>query len=178
LINPKENLVKKLIVLVLSALAWLSCGDRAQAQAAPKPDDPHLISNQDLDLMRQDIRSHKKQLIAQNLKLSDAEATKFWPVYDKYVAELVRINDKKFGLIQTYADQYATMTDDQAISFAKQWTELDTQISQLRQKYVPIFAQVLNGRNTATFIQMDRRITMMIELQISSKMPLVQNSQN
>ena len=166
--------MKKSIAFVLSALACMSCGDRAAAQAAPKSDDTHLISNQDIDLMRQDIRSHKKQLIAMNLKLSDAEATKFWPIYDKYVAELVTINDKKFGLIQTYADQYATMTDDQALSFARQWTEMDTQISQLRQKYVPIVAQVLSGRNTATFIQMDRRITMMVELQISSKMPLVQ----
>ena len=31
--------------------------------------------------MRKDIRSQKKQLIAQNVKLTDAEATKFWPIY-------------------------------------------------------------------------------------------------
>jgi hypothetical protein len=167
--------VKKLIPVVALAVACMACGDRAQAQAAPKSEDQHVISSQDLDLMRQDIRSHKKQLIAQNLKLTDAEATKFWPVYDKYVAELVKINDKKFALIQSYADQYATMTDAQALGFAKQWTDMDTQISALRQRYVPIFSEVLSGRNTATFIQLDRRITMMIELQMASKMPLVQN---
>jgi len=166
--------VKKLIPLVALAVACVAYGDRAQAQAAPKPDEQHLISNQDIELMRQDIRSHKKQLIAQNLKLTDAEATKFWPVYDKYVAELVKINDKKFATIQTYADQYATVTDAQALDFAKQWTAYDTQIAALRQKYVPIIAEVLSGRNTATFIQLDRRITMMVEMQVASKMPLVQ----
>jgi hypothetical protein len=166
--------MKKSIALVLSVLALMSFSDRAHAQAAPKSEDKHAISNQDLDLMRQDIRSHKKQIVAQNLKLSDAEATKFWPIYDKYTADLVRINDKKFGLIQSYADQYDTMTDEQAITFAKQWLEMDTGVSQLREKYVPIVSQVLTGRNTATFFQIDRRISMMVDLQISSKMPLVQ----
>jgi hypothetical protein len=167
--------VKKSIVFALSALAFMSCGDRAHAQAAPKSDDQHVISDQDIELMHTEIRSHKKQLVAQNLKMSDAEATKFWPVYDKYVAELIKINDKKFGLIQTYADQYATMTDEQALSFARQWTAMDTAVSQLREKYVPLVAHVLTGRNTATFIQLDRRMTMMIELQVASKMPLVEN---
>jgi hypothetical protein len=54
--------------------------------------------------MRKDIRSQKKQLVAQNLKLTDAEATKFWPIYDRYTAELVKINDKKYATIQEYAD--------------------------------------------------------------------------
>ena len=166
--------MKKLVPLVAFAVACVACGGRVHAQAAPKSEEQHVISNQDLDLLRQDIRSHKKQLIAQNLKLTDAEATKFWPVYDKYVAELIKINDKKFALIQNYADQYATITDAQAVTFAKQWTDYDTQIAALRQKYVPIVAEVLSGRNTATFIQLDRRITMMVELQMASKMPLVQ----
>src|SRR5262249_27280364 len=45
--------------------------------------------------------------------------------------------------------------------------------NQLRQKYVPIVAKVLDGRKTATFIQLDRRIAMMLELQVASQMPLV-----
>ena len=113
-------------------------------------------------------------MIAANLKLTDAEATKFWPVYDQYTAELVKLNDKKFGVIQNYADNWGTMTDEQASLFLRQWLDVDTAITQLRQKYVPIVSQVLNGRKTATFFQLDRRISMMIDLQLSSQMPLVQ----
>jgi hypothetical protein len=35
--------------------------------AAASAQDQHVICTQDLDLLRQDIRSHRKQLIAQNL---------------------------------------------------------------------------------------------------------------
>jgi len=48
----------------------------------------HVISNQDIDLLRKDLRSQRKQLIAANLKLTDTEAAKFWPVYDQYIVEL------------------------------------------------------------------------------------------
>jgi len=167
--------VKRLLIVVVIIGAWIWCGARAKAQTAvPAADTQHVISNKDLDLLRKDIRSQKKQLTAANLNLTDAEATKFWPIYDQYTADLAKINDKKFALIQDYADHWGTMTDEQSLSFLGQWLEMDTAIMQLGQKYVPMVKQVLNGRKTATFFQLERRISMMIDLQLSSQMPLVQ----
>jgi hypothetical protein len=40
------------------------------------------VSEQDIQLMRSDVRSVKKQIIAANMQLTDAQAEKFWPVYD------------------------------------------------------------------------------------------------
>jgi hypothetical protein len=165
--------VKNLFAVVVIAVALMVGGGRVNAQTPPPSESKNVISSQDLDLLRQDLRSMRKQLIAQNLKLTDTEATKFWPVYDKYTAELVKINDKKYALIQSYADQWPAMSDEQALTFAGQWVEMDTLISQLRQKYVPIVSQVLTGRNTATFFQLDRRISMMIDLQLAARMPVV-----
>lgn len=67
---------------------------------------PTTVTDRDMNLMRSDIRSQKKQLIASNLKLTDAEATKFWPVYDQYTNELIKINDQKFALIKQYAQNW------------------------------------------------------------------------
>lgn len=166
---------KVLAVILVGGLSALS-GINAGAQATPSKDNTvHVISDQDVNLLRKDIRSKRKQLVAANLKLTDTEAAQFWPVYDKYVAELITINDKKFGIIQNYADNWGTMTNDQALLFSRQWLDLDIQTSQLRQKYVPIVAKVLDGKKTATFFQLDRRIAMMLDLQVSSQMPLVQD---
>ena len=54
--------------------------------------------------------------MAANLKLSDTEATKFWPVYDRYAADLIKINDQRYALIREYADHWGIMTNDQALS--------------------------------------------------------------
>ena len=155
--------------------AGLLIGPRTSAQtAAPQENTQHVISDQDLDLLRKDLRSQRKQLIAANLKLTDDEATKFWPVYDQYVSELISINDRKFAVIQEYADNWGKLTNEQALSFVRRWLDADIEIAQLRQKYVPIVSKVLDGRKSATFFQLYRRNAKMNELQLSSRMPLVQ----
>jgi hypothetical protein len=51
---------------------------------------------------------------------------------------------------------------------------LDEALAQLRIKYVPIVNKVLPGTKTATFFQIDRRLTGLIDLQLTSEIPLVQ----
>jgi hypothetical protein len=167
------------MAVILIGGAWMLSAVTARAQAAPQNESAaRPISNQDLDLLRKDLRSKRKQLIAANLKLNEIEAAKFWPVYDQYIAELITINDKKFGLIQEYADNWGKMTNDQSLLFTRNWLDMDIAISQLRQKYVPMVAKVLEGTKTATFFQLDRRIAMMMDLQVSSQMPLVQEQES
>jgi len=170
--------VKKLMAVVLIWGSWMLSGATALAQTTPIGDGTnHVISDQELNLLRKDLRSQRKQLIASNLILTEAEAVKFWPVYDQYMTELIAINDKKFGLIQNYADNWAKLTNEQSLSFIRQWLDMDIATAQLRQKYVPIVSKVLDGKKTATFFQLDRRIAMMIDLQLSSQMPLAQEHQ-
>src|SRR6201987_3540517 len=163
------------MTVVLMGTSWMLAGPTASAQqTTPQESTTHVISNQDLNLLQQDLRSKRKQLVAANLKLTDTDAKKFCPVYDQYMTELIAINDRKFGLIQEYADNWGKLTNDQSLLFARNWLEMDIEITQLRQHYVPIVAKVLDGKKTTTFFQLDRRIAMMLELQVSSKMPLVQ----
>ena len=132
------------------------------------------VTDQDIDLMRKDVRSQKKQVIAANMKLTDKEAEQFWPVYDQYTAELVKINDQKYAAIKEFANSYDTLTDDQADKLAKQALGVDQSVAQLRLKYMPTFQKVISGKKTALFMQLDRRLVMMIDLQLSSVIPLVQ----
>jgi hypothetical protein len=174
----RRAIVKKLMAVVLMGASWMLGGQTASAQNTPPQESTtHVIKDQDLKLLRQDLRSKRKQLIAANLKLTDTEATKFWTVYDQYVMELIAINDKKFGLIQEYADNWGKLTNEQSLLFTRNWLDMDIATAQLRQKYVPIVAKVLDGRKTATFFQLDRRIAMMMELQVSSQLPLVQEQE-
>jgi len=170
--------VKKLLAVTLIGAACTLSATTAHAQALPQTESStHAISDQEIDLLRKDLRAKRKQLIAANLKLNDVEAAKFWPVYDQYIADLIAINDRKFALIQEYADNYGKLTNDQCLLFTRNWLDMDIAISQLRQKYVPMVAKVLDGKKTATFFQLDRRIAMMMDLQMSSQMPLVQEQE-
>ena len=133
-----------------------------------------VISDQQMDLMRKDLRSEKKKVIAANMNLTGTEAEKFWPIYDAYTAETVKINDQKYALIKKYAQDYGHMTDQQAEDYVKGLVGLDQSGSNLRLRYWPKFRQVVSGGKTALFFQMDRRINNMIDIQLSSQIPLVE----
>jgi hypothetical protein len=156
----------------------MACSGMVSAQTTAAPaaadKDVHVVSTQDLDMLRKDIRSQKKQLLAQNLTLSDADATKFWPIYDQYVADLSKVKDKQYSMFQDYADHFGTMSDEQANSLIKQLLDADVGATQLRAKYLPIVSKAIGGKKAASWAQLDRRIQMMVDLQLSSRTPLVQ----
>jgi hypothetical protein len=139
--------------------------------------DNTAITNQQLALLRRDIRSIKKQLIAANLTLTDSEATKFWQVYEQYSVDMGKINDSRTAIIKEYSDEYGTLTDDRADNLIRRWLDTDIEQTKLRQGYVPIFRTVLPGKKAATFFQLDRRISTMIDVQLTSQLPLAQSQE-
>ena len=149
--------------------------DPSSQPAAAASGNAEAFTNQQFALLLKDIRSIKKQVIAANLTLTDSEATKFWPVYEQYSAEFGKINDTRAALVKEYSDVYGTQTDEQADSLVRRWLDADIAAAQLRQKYVPIFRKVLPGTKAATFFQLDRRISMMIDIQLTSQLPLMQS---
>jgi len=131
------------------------------------------VRDANIQLMRADIRSERKKVVAANMPLTETEAVKFWPVYDRYIAETIKVNDARYALIKEYARIHQTMTDAQANDFIKHWVALDGDNTQLRLKYIPEFEKVISPKKTAMFFQIDRRLGMMIELQLASQVPLV-----
>jgi hypothetical protein len=174
--------VKKTAFAIIAFIALSVVGStRVTAQsaasqpAATASGGTDAFSDQQMALLRKDIRTIKKQLIAANLTLTDGQATKFWPVYEQYSAEFGKINETRSAVIKEYANGYGQLTDEQADNLIRRWLDTDISAAQLRQKYVPIFRQVLPGKQAATFFQLDRRISMMIDVQLTSQLPLVQS---
>jgi hypothetical protein len=55
-------------------------------------------------MLKNNLRSQKKQIVAANMDLTSAEAEKFWPVYDRYVADFAKIYNTKIALFQEYLE--------------------------------------------------------------------------
>ena len=145
----------------------------APASAAKSNASAEEVNDAYIDMMRSDIRADRKKIVAANMPLTEAEATRFWPLYDRYIAETIKVNDSRYALIKEYAQNHDSMTDEQADSFIKRWLALDADNAQLRLKFIPEFEKVVSRKKTAVFFQIDRRVSMMIELQLASQIPLV-----
>jgi D-alanyl-D-alanine dipeptidase len=168
---------KTLVVLaLLGAMSVLSQPIFAQAAAQTAPaasasSDASL--DQDVKWLRADVQAGKKKIVAENLTLTPDQATKFWPLYDQYAAAVAKIGDTRVALIKEYAASYDTMTPAQANSFMQKASAIDQQFTATRLKYVPIFEKAISAKQTALWFQIDRRLDLLINLQLAGNIPVV-----
>jgi hypothetical protein len=163
-------------VLILTGALFLPGTTLAQPAQPAKPTQDSstpTVTDQDIQLLREDIRSQRKQIIAANMQLTDTEATKFWPVYDAYMVEVRKNADARVALIKEYAQNYNTMTDAQALSLVNRWGAVDQSFINTRVQWMPKFEAVLPGKKAALYFQLDRRVGMIIDLQMMSLIPLI-----
>ena len=161
----------KLFVLTISLLLVALSSVH---QAAAQDTDANANTDQYISLLRKDLRSAKKQYIAANITLTDAEATAFWPVYDRYAAENERINNDRIAVLKDYAANIDKLTDGQALALNNKSLAIDKSFTSLRQRFIPQFVKVLSGKNLARFFQIDKRIGLLIDLQIAASIPIVE----
>jgi hypothetical protein len=129
--------------------------------------DTQWSHDEDIQLLKSDLRSEKKQIVAANMDLTDAEAEKVWPVYDRYAVDVAKVYDAKIALLQEYLENYQTMSGDQAESYLRRRAAVEQDMMQVRLNYLPEFRKVLTDRETARFYQIDWRLDLMINLQLA-----------
>jgi Spy/CpxP family protein refolding chaperone len=166
------------LIAVATVLLWSVSMFGQAAQPAPQSGpgaeaQPNSINDRDVEMLRANLRANRKELMAQNMNLTADEATKFWPIFDRYRKEAIKPNDERWALIKEYAANYNTMTDEQAQNYVKRATAVDQQLLELRLRYVPVFEKVISAKKTALWYQIDRHIDLMINLQLSSMIPMV-----
>lgn len=145
-------------VLSLAALAALPAAASAQAT--------------DFAVTRQQIETDRQGLVAQNLPLTETQATAFWPLYQEYRAAVKKINDQRQTLLfaPTAAD---TVSDKEISNFLASWTKLDQDYAKLKGDWAKKFEQVLGARGTLRFYQIENRLDLIVQASMASSIPLV-----
>ncbi len=130
------------------------------------------VTDEDIALLRQDLRAKKMQVIGQNMAISDDEGQKFWPVYNHYVKDLTEVNNQKYALLKQYAETVVHDVRPGRADLRAALAGSGRAAQALRLKYVPVVSHVLPGKKAATFFQLDRRLNMIVDLQLFSQIPL------
>jgi hypothetical protein len=159
-----------------SALLMIGSAAMAQTAAAPAPKATAAQKNnidQEIKLLRQDVRSEKSRTMLSALQLNADQTAKFTPIYKSFQADLAKLNDLREANIREYAKNYDTMTDtkadelvNQAISYYKKRTDL------IANYYDKIRAGLGTGV-AARFVQVESMLDNIIDLQIQSNLPLI-----
>jgi len=129
-------------------------------------------------LLRPDIKAERKDIINAIMQFNDSDATKFWPIFQQYDAELTTIGDGRMKLIVDYARNYENLTNEQADALMSKAFELEAQRAILKKKYFDKMKAQLSATQAAKFFLVENQIQHIIDLQISASLPVVQTASN
>jgi Spy/CpxP family protein refolding chaperone len=126
-----------------------------------------------LRAVRADLQGSRADIMAKNLTLTAEQAAKFWPIFEQYQKEQNVIIDEQMKGIQKYADSFQTLDDAGALALLNAHLTNDAKMTALRTKWLGEFQKVLPARLAARVIQIDRRLSMVQQMEFSSRIPLV-----
>jgi hypothetical protein len=130
-------------------------------------------SDTDIQLLRSDLQAGKEKVIADTMQFTDAEASAFWPVYREYAYNQQAIGDERIALIKSYLKGYDTLDNNTAKSMVEQMNEVDRELLSLREDFWPKFSKAVGAKRAAKFYQVDNRLNLLINTQLSANIPLI-----
>ena len=155
----------KALVIVLTLTIFLT-GVTMPALAEEKPAD-------NMQLVQEKIKADKKLFVANNMQLTEKEDKAFWPVYESYQKDLRKHNDQVLKLIDDYAKNYETMTDQTAQNLTNKYLALESERVKLLQSYVPKFSKAVGSKKAARYMQLENKINAVIRFELAANIPLV-----
>ena len=147
----------------------IAAGLAASAMAQP-------AGTTNMEILRQKIKGDKKLVVAENLKLTDAEGTAFWPVYDAYQKDLQAINQRLTAAILAYADAYnkGPVTNETAKKLLDESLAIDEAEARLKSGSWPKILATLPATKAARYIQIENKIRAAVRYELAAGIPLVE----
>jgi hypothetical protein len=124
-------------------------------------------------LVREKLQADKKLAVAQGLALTQAESTAFWPVYNNYQTDQIRVMDRLLQIVTDYAGTYQNMTDTTARRLLESTIAIYRDRQAQLESYLPKFRAVLPERKVARYYQIEQKIRASLDYELATGIPLI-----
>jgi hypothetical protein len=160
-----------LLVIVAATGVW------AQEKKLQDPaESKELNERAYVRLLRSDLKTKKEAIIKEDMQLTPQQAAAFWPIYKNYDAEQNKLIDQKRAVFQDYAQKFMTMNDQKADQIAQKVIALDDQRLALRKKYYQLMKSAIPTVLVVRFFHVENQIQSLMDLQIDSTLPIVEQA--
>lgn len=166
-------MTKTPIILVAALLFGLAA--TTFAQSAPTPAETQEANLKAyVSMLRQDLRKAKVAILTELMQLLPEESAKFWPVYNEYDKALTQLGDQRTAFIRMYAENLGSLSDEKVTQIATGLLDFEARRNQLKRQYFQKMSQTVSVKQAARFLQIENQIEKLVDLQISSNLPVVE----
>jgi hypothetical protein len=132
-----------------------------------------VASDEELQMIKDFLKTEKKDLVKEYMKLDEAQSAKFWPLYDEFQEKRRGLGQERLQIIKEYGEQYASMTDDQASGIVKRIFKNDKAYAKLQESYFKKFSKAVSPIKAAQFLQLEEYFRTMIRAEIQDAIPFI-----
>ncbi|MDU9390371.1 transcriptional regulator [Pseudomonas sp. zfem002] len=161
---------------VVTALAFVSLPLMASANELPTGKEIMEKNQAQIQNNLDDADYKRKVVVKNNMGLEGAENETFWPIYNTYRAEAVKINKKTLEAMIDYGQAYdkGYVTDELATDLLNRIYVLQEDHIELREKYTRRLADKVSPKRAMRFLQIETQLDAMQELEVSRRVPLAE----
>lgn len=163
--------MRTMLAAALLALA-VSGTSAALAQTPPRSGD-RTADVTDMQQLRSEIQRDKRAFIASKMSLTDAEARKFWPIYDSYQRALNVVDRRRSRAVIDVVGLDRPMSDAFAKSLANELIAADDGEIRARKTLQNRLMRALPPRKAARYLQLESKIRAVEAYGIAESLPLV-----
>ena len=157
-----------LLIVTFAMLTFCPLG-RAQGQ------EPTIDST--IAVVRANMQADRTTLITAGMNFNEKDGAAFWPIYKQYQYERSRLDDDRVAVIKEYTQKYPNLTDAQAQAMAEKILGCDSRLAKLKKKYCKKFNKVLAALTVSKFFQLERRVDLMMDMQVEASLPPLTQAQ-
>ena len=126
------------------------------------------------EILSDTIRANKKALVAVNLRLTDEEAARFWPVYDRYQQDLAGVQDRLVKVIDDYTASFRNLSDEKAMKLVEDYLAAEADRAKVRRDHLAELAKTIPGRKVARFYQIENKMDAVVRYDLAATIPVVE----
>ena len=127
-----------------------------------------------LEVAREVLSTEKKVAVAENMQLSEAESGPFWELYNEYNAELFKVHTERVNIINSFAANYESMTDEKADALLNSSFDYQTKLLKLNKTYYKKFKKIFPAGKAALYFQLENKIAALINAELAHEIPLLE----
>ena len=154
----------KKTLIAFAALAAFGAADVTMAQSTNARDDMQLLISQ--------IQTDKRAVVLSSMQMTDAEVAAFTPVYDNYQADMKKLFEEAVAMLNKFAANYGSMTDDAAKDILKDWLKLRDERNATMKKYAKQMGRVLPPTKVLQWVQIENKLNAVLDVQAASVIPV------
>lgn len=131
-------------------------------------------NKEEIDFIQAALGMEKKSVVASFVKPSEAQKDAFWKLYDEYETQRKNLGKQRIELLNQYAEQYLTMTSEQADVWTKKVIDLQKKTDALIATYYNKVKAISDGLVATQFYQIENYILTAIRAQVLENVPFLE----